>query len=75
MEKILEDWTMLIDDTPAWECFIFRRMNSTYLVPAPTITDAWEKLRIRQSCSIENCKKLYRHKGTMTKDSKIWKIK
>ena len=54
--------------------FIFRRSRKHYLVPGESEDDAWNSLSMRQSMSIERCKKEYTLLGTMNANSKIWKV-
>ena len=55
--------------------FIFKKGFHHYLVPECSLNDAWISLALRQSMSIDNCKRGYSYLGTIgNKNKEIWKI-
>lgn len=58
-----------------WILFVFKKGDHHYLVSSESINQAWEDLSIRQSISVENCKKQYKYLGHMNGVNKnVWKI-
>ena len=57
-----------------WILFIFKGPTKHYLVPGESSDAAWSRFALRQSMSLDNCKKQYTMLGHMNANSVIWKI-